>query len=47
MNLSVTVLANRRQVRRMVFMDMSDEVVRIRALLMLEMVDFCPACFLA
>ena len=35
MNLSVTVFANRRQVRRMVLMDMSDEVVRVGALLML------------
>jgi hypothetical protein len=31
----------------MVFMDMPDEVVRIRALLMLEMVDFRPARFIA
>ena len=35
MNLSMTVLTDRRQVRRMVLMHMSDELIRIRALLML------------
>jgi hypothetical protein len=35
MNLAMTVLTYRRQIRRMVFMNMPDEIVSIRALLML------------
>jgi hypothetical protein len=35
MNLAMTVFAYRRQIRRMVFMNMPDKIVSIRVLLML------------
>ena len=35
MYFAMTVFTNRRQIRRMVFMNMPDEIVSIRALLML------------
>jgi hypothetical protein len=42
MNIAMTFFTYRRQIRRMVFMNMPDEIIIVSTFLMLKMMDFGP-----